>query len=190
MTKSYTGVAVILHWLIAVMLVSMVFYGWYMEDLRHALFDGTQGVSIEAVREAYNLHKTFGLLVLGLSVARLAWRLTHPQPPLPEGMKPWEKTVAVSVHWAFYAIMIGMPILGWISASASEQPSLLMNNPDLQIPRLGIPVNHDLHEITGEVHGKGGWAILVLMGLHVAAALKHQFLDRDGLLGRMIPFLK
>jgi cytochrome b561 len=187
-TPRYTAVAITLHWILAALLVGMVFFGWYMEDLRHGFADGT--VPLEDVQQAYNLHKTTGMLVLILSLARLAWRLTHKTPGMPEGMKAWEKLVAKATHAAFYVLMIGMPIMGWISASASELPSFLFNNPDLPLPRLPVPQSEGLHETSGSIHGAGGWPILILFALHALAALKHQFVDRDGLLARMIPILK
>ncbi|MHA6289283.1 cytochrome b [Maricaulis sp. CAU 1757] len=185
---TYTTIAIILHWVIAVFLVSLVFYGWAMEDLRDALFAGE--ASLDEVRQAYNWHKTAGLTVLVLSLVRLGWRLTHMPPPLPAHMTSWEKVAATATHWAFYALMIGMPLMGWITASASDQPSWLLNNPDLVLPRLPVPQSDSVQEIAGSIHGAGGWAILSLLALHVGAALKHQFMDRDGLLGRMIPVLK
>lgn len=189
-TPRYTAVAIALHWILAILLISMVFFGWYMEDLRDGLFAGT--VPLDQVQQAYNFHKTTGMLVLLLSLARLGWRLTHKTPGMPDGMKAWEKLAAHTVHGAFYVLMIGMPIMGWIASSASELPSFLFNNPDLPLPRLPVPQSEGLHEATASIHGAGGWPILVLFGLHAGAALKHQFLDRDGLLARMIPlkFLK
>jgi cytochrome b561 len=188
-TTRYTGVAIALHWVIAAMLIGMVFYAWHMEDLKHALFAG-EDVSIGEVQFAYNAHKTTGLLVLFLSLARLAWRLTHPGPGLPDGMTRWEQLAATGTHWAFYAIMIGMPRGGLIAASAAEPPTLLFNNPDLVLPKLPVPQTEGFQSISASLHGAGGWAIFVLTGLHVAAALKHQFINKDGLMARMIPFLK
>lgn len=188
-SKRYTGVAIALHWILAVLLVGMVFYAWNMEDLRDALFAGGD-VTIGEVQFAYNMHKTTGLLILVLSLARLAWRLTHPVPALPAGMAGWERFAATATHWAFYAIMIGMPLGGLVAASAAEPPTLLFNNPDLVLPKLPVPQTEGFADITASVHGAGGWAILGLLGLHVAAALKHQFINKDGLIGRMIPVLK
>jgi cytochrome b561 len=188
-TKRYTGVAIALHWLIAIMLVSMVFFGWYMEDLRDALAAGGT-VTLSEVQFAYNAHKTSGLIILTLSIIRLFWRLTHKTPGMPDGMKSWEKTVAQATHMAFYVLIIGMPIGGMIAASASPFPSLLFNNPDLVLPKLPVPQTEEFAELAGSVHGAGGWPILILTALHAAAALKHQFVDKDGLLARMLPFLK
>ncbi|WP_417490814.1 cytochrome b [Maricaulis sp.] len=189
-TTRYTTVAIILHWIIGILLIGMVFFGWYMEDLRDALRLGTEGVTLDQVQFAYNAHKTAGMLVLLLSFGRLAWRLTHKTPGLPAGMKPWEALVAKGTHWGFYALMIGLPLVGWVAASTSELPTMLFNNPDLILPRLPVSQDHDFHELVGNIHGKGAWVLLILTGLHVAAALKHQFLDKDGLLSRMLPFLK
>ena len=139
-TPRYTAVAITLHWILAVLLLGMVFFGWYMEDLREGLFAGT--VPLEEVQQAYNLHKTTGMAILVLSLIRLAWRLTHKTPGMPEGMKPWEKLAAHAVHWAFYVLMIGMPIMGWISASASELPLLLRrgHGPLVVLVVLGAPL--------------------------------------------------
>ena len=189
MNRRYDLVAMALHWLLAVSLIGMVFYGWYMEGLREAALSGG-GVSFADVQAAYNGHKTFGMIILSLSLVRLGWRLTHTPPALPAGMKNWERRVASATHWAFYALMIGMPLGGWLGSSASPFPSLMFNNPDLVLPKLPIPQDEVLETTILSLHGAGGWAILLLTALHAGAALKHQFVDRDNLLARMIPFLK
>lgn len=183
----YSAVAIALHWTIAVLLVSMVFYGWWMEDLRHAALEGE--VSFAYVQGAYNWHKTAGILVLVLSLGRLGWRLTHPAPPLPAGMKPWEKLVARFTHVAFYAVMIGAPLGGWVTASSTQLPSKMLNLDWLLLPRLPVPQTDAFYEIAGSMHSAGGWAILILLALHAGAALKHHFVNRDGVLNRMIPGL-
>jgi cytochrome b561 len=189
-TKRYTTVAIALHWVIGILLIGMVFYGWYMDDLRGALRAGTEGVTRDQVVFAYNAHKTTGMLILLLSFGRLGWRLMHKAPPMPAGMKSWEQMVAKGTHIGLYALMVVLPLVGWLAASTSELPTQLFNNPDLILPRLPVSQDHDFHELVGEVHAKGAWALLILTGLHFAAALKHQFLDKDGLMARMLPFLK
>lgn len=188
-TPRYTSVAIALHWLLAVLLIGMVFFGWYMEDLREVLVAGGD-VTLAEVQFAYNAHKTTGMFILLLSLGRLAWRLTHKQPGMPEHMPGWEKMAAHATHWGFYVLMIGLPIGGWIAASASPFPSLLFNDPNLVLPKLPVPQSEELADAVGSAHGAGGWAILTLFALHVGAAIKHQFLDKDGLMARMIPFLK
>tara|TARA_R110000868_G_scaffold24255_17_gene96084 strand:- start:1001 stop:1582 length:582 start_codon:yes stop_codon:yes gene_type:complete len=189
-TTRYTTVAIVLHWVIGILLIGMVFYGWYMEDLGHALRDGSGSVSAGEVQFAYNAHKTVGMLVLLLSFGRLAWRLMHKTPGMPAGMKSWEQTVAKATHWAFYGLMIGLPLVGWVAASTTELPTMLFNNPDLILPRLPVSQERGFHDLVGNIHGKGAWVLLILTGLHFAAAIKHQFVDKDGLMARMLPFLK
>ncbi|WP_339748621.1 cytochrome b [uncultured Maricaulis sp.] len=189
-SKNYTSVAIILHWTLAILLIGMVFYAWHMDDLRQALRAQTDGVTLADVQFAVNAHKTVGMLVLLLSFARLGWRFAHTPPAMPVGMAGWEKLVASLTHIAFYVLMVGMPLLGWVAASTSQAPSMMFNNPDLILPRLPVSQDHDFHELVGEIHGKGGWAILILAGLHFAAAIKHQYLDKDGLMRRMLPFMK
>jgi cytochrome b561 len=193
MTESarYTSVAITLHWVIAVLIVGMVFFGWQADDARGALRAGDTSVTLEDVRFLFNWHKTVGLLVLALSLVRLGWRLTHKAPPLPDGMKSWERFAAIAAHWGFYALMIGLPLGGWITASSSSASSAgwLFNMESLPIPSL-TGENEALHETTGFMHSKGAWVLLVLLGIHVLAGLKHHFADRDDVLTRMLPFLK
>ncbi|MEQ8406577.1 MAG: cytochrome b [Oceanicaulis sp.] len=183
----YSAVAIAFHWVIAALLVSMVFYGWWMEGLREAL--GRGEVSVGYVSGAYNWHKTAGILVLLLSLGRLAWRLTHKPPALPGHMKSWERLFARFTHVAFYAVMIGAPLGGYVTASAfgDSFPILLFN--EITLPKLPVPQSSEFREFAGSAHGAGGWVILVLLALHAGGALKHHILDRDGVLTRMIPGL-
>jgi cytochrome b561 len=188
-SNRYTAVAISLHWLIAVLIVGMVFFGWQADDLRQALFAGDQNVDPQQVALLFNWHKTIGLLILALSLFRLVWRFLHPAPPLPSGMAGWEKLAATGTHWAFYALMIGMPLGGWVAASASGFPSYLFNMETLAIPSIA-PESEALHQAAGWAHSKGAWAILALLALHIGAALKHHFVNRDDVLSRMIVFLR
>jgi len=156
----YSAVAIALHWIIAILLVGMVFYGWWMEDLRDALRAGD--ISIGFLSGAYNWHKTVGITILVLSLARLAWRLSHKPPALPEHMKSYEK---------FF----------------DSFPILFLN--ELALPKLPVPQTEGFRGFAGSAHGAGGWVILVLLAIHAGGALKHHFLDRDGVLLRMIPGL-
>lgn len=187
-TQRYTGVAIALHWTIAILILALIFVGWQADDMRDALFAGDTSVSPTDVAALFNWHKTFGLLVLVLSIIRLAWRLMNPPPPLPENMSAWEQTASRVTHWGFYALMIGMPIGGWLTASASGFPSYLFNAESLQIPDL-VGENEALHETTAWAHSKGAWVILLLLALHIGAALWHHFIRKDGVLARMVIFL-
>jgi cytochrome b561 len=181
----YTAVAITLHWLMAAALVGMIFMGWRMEDMRDLALAGD--LTFAEVQTYYNWHKTIGISLLVLALARLGWRFTHKVPPMPDTMKPWEKLAARATHIAFYAVMIAVPVFGWLTASATNFPSYLANNPALELPHL--PVSNDLYEPLGSIHGAGGWVIFALLALHAGAALKHHFINKDAVLTRMIPFL-
>ncbi|MCC5981911.1 MAG: cytochrome b [Oceanicaulis sp.] len=185
-TPRYTAVAIILHWLMAALIIGMIFLGWAMEGMREQALAGQ--MSFAEVQAFYNWHKTIGIGLLILALARLGWRLTHPVPPLPAGMKSWERVAARLSHTGFYVIMIAMPVGGWLTASATNFPSYIANNPALELPHLPVP--NALYETLGAMHGAGAWVIFAFLALHIGAALKHHFGDRDDVLTRMIPFLK
>jgi len=182
----YTIVAIVLHWLMALTLVGMVFMGWRMEDMRDLALSGE--LTFAEVQTYYNWHKTIGISLLVLALARLGWRFTHKVPPMPDTMKPWEKLAARGTHIGFYVVMIAVPVFGWLTASATNFPSYIANNPALQLPHLPVP--DSLYEPLGSIHGAGGWVIFCLLALHAGAALKHHFINKDDVLTRMIPFLK
>jgi cytochrome b561/polyisoprenoid-binding protein YceI len=178
----YSTVAIVLHWLIASALVFQVLVAWRMHDLKTPLgFALTQ------------LHKSVGITILVLSLARLGWRLANPPPPEPAGLAGWEQLLSKVVHVGLYVIMIGMPITGWIMVSASriDIPTLLYG----VVPWPHLPVAHlepvakaawrGFGSTSHEWLSYGAYALIVL---HVAGALKHQFFDRNmPVLSRMAP---
>jgi cytochrome b561/polyisoprenoid-binding protein YceI len=182
--QRYTSVAIALHWLIAIGIVGMIFFGWYMGDLP----DGADKYA------AIQLHKSFGITILMLTVVRIAWRLMNPPPPEPP-MPGWQARIASATHIVFYALMILLPLSGWIMSSASPTgiATRLFSTVDWpHIPVLGtlpLETRKELHEPLEFIHSKLAWVLLVLLGLHVAAAIKHQFMDRDGVIARMAPGL-
>ena len=180
----YSTVAIILHWLIALLIVANIGLAWVFQNMPKGL----------AEYQLIQLHKSFGITVLLLSVLRLAWRLFNPPPPEPS-MPKWQLVASQVVHWGFYIIMIGMPLSGWVLVSASplNLPTLLYKT----IPWPHLAFVHDLPMDARKVwsywaaqtHLILAWTAYGLIALHVAAALKHQFLDRDNLIARMAPFL-
>jgi cytochrome b561 len=122
---------------------------------------------------------------LFLMAVRLGWRLSQPVPPLPDTMSAAERLLARFTHWGFYALLIAMPVAGLIMISASSFPIgevfWLFPFPDL------VENDQQLYETAREVHEILGWAILGVLGLHVAGALKHHFIERDNVLLRMLP---
>jgi len=173
----YSTGAIILHWLIATLIIANVAIVW-----------GAHNVFPKADHKLLmGLHKEFGISVLALSVLRIVWRLTHRPPPLSGALRPWERGLAHATHTLFYLLMVGIPLTGWLLISASSFNTVNMFGLFTLPP---LPVSgHGVHETLEGIHEKLGWLIVILLGLHVAGALKHQFLDRDATLGRMIPGL-
>ena len=178
----YTGVAIALHWLIAALILLNLYLGWRMG------FE--KGMAQFAT---FQLHKSVGITVLAFSLIRLAWRLSHRPPPYPRDQAHWERVTASAVHWTFYGLMIGMPLTGWVIVSASPLniPTLLFRT--IPLPHIGLV--HDLSMATrkaiegnvAQVHVVLAYGFAALIALHVAAALKHQFVDHDAELSRMLP---
>lgn len=177
--KRYSTVAIVLHWLIAAMILANVILGGRMEDAR----------GLEKF-ELYQLHKSIGLSILILTLARLGWRLGNPAPALPETMKPWERRVARSVQVGFYVLLIGVPIGGWAAVSASPVP--IPTELWGVVPWFDLPVerSRETFKEIAEMHELGVKAIYVLLALHVLGALKHHFVDRDAVLWSMAPIFK
>lgn len=186
MTRShrYTAIAVTLHWIIAFMIVGLILVGWQMGDME----PGAPGQE-----QLYQLHKSFGISLLILTVARIAWRVLNPPPPLPAEMKGWERTASHAVHFGFYALMLAMPLSGWLYVSTAydfDVPTVLfgvVSWPDL--PGVGFLANPAGHGAVEFVHSKLAWVAIGLLVLHVAGALKHDLLDEEGVLHRMLPGL-
>ncbi len=169
----YSTAAITLHWLLAALLVLQLALGWRLEDLG-------QGAAAFA---AFQLHKSIGITILLLSLARLSLRIAlTPPPPLPD--KPRNLLLAKSVHWLFYLVMIGGPLTGWIVASTAriKVPTLVFG----VLPWPHLPLGRGWNEPAEALHGALGWLLAGLVVLHVAGALRHHWL-REDLIGRMLP---
>lgn len=175
-SSRYTSVAIALHWAMAALLLFMIWLGWNMED-----------------NEArYQLHKSIGITILFLALARLAWRFANPPPPLPEGMPALEKKASHAVHVVFYALMIGIPLGGWFMVSVSPFQVSTVLYGVLSWPHVPFTeglVSKDLYEFVEFFHSKGAWVIIGLLALHVAGAVKHEIGKEEGVLKRMLPGL-
>ena len=183
-TVRYGSVAIALHWLIAAAILFMFWLGPFMASL-----DETDPRQFPL----FQLHKSIGLTILVLSVARLIWRLTNPVPDLPAHMPAWERMAARAVHYAFYVLMIVVPLFGWATVSAAPiaVPTMwfgLFEWPDLPVlgtlPRAQKIVTQGPLQAT---HAILAFSMMLLAALHVAAALKHHFRDRDQVLKHMLP---
>ena len=172
----YHPVAVLLHWLLGLALVGIFALGLYMSDLPF---------SPERLK-LYSWHKWAGIVVFTLSFLRLFWRLTHRPPALPVAieatMPGWQRLAHHATHHGLYLLFFAVPLLGWAFSSAAGFPVVLFGL--LPLPDF-VPVNEGLADVLKELHELSAFAMAGLVVLHVAGALKHQFIDRDGLLSRM-----
>ncbi len=167
----YSGPAVVLHWLLAAAIIGSFAVGVYMTGLPFS----------PARLKLYNWHKWAGVTILALSALRLLWRLTH-RPPADPPMPAWQARAAHGVHVALYVLFFALPLAGWAYSSAAGFPIVVFGV--LPLPDW-VPVDRDLAEQFKLLHKVLAYALAALVVLHVAAALKHHLIDRDGLLGRM-----
>ncbi|MDT7518117.1 cytochrome b [Rhodoferax sp. TBRC 17660] len=177
-TKRYSLTAIVLHWVLGAALLGIFAVGLYMTDLP---FSPTR-------LKLYNWHKWAGVTILVLSALRLLWRLTHRPPALPgnisKAMPAWQHWAHHGTHHTLYALFFLVPLIGWAYSSASGFPIVVFGV--LPLPDF-VPVDKALAEMIKPFHELTAFALIGLAGLHIAAALKHQWIDRDGLINRMLP---
>lgn len=175
----YDPVAVFLHWTIGLSIIGLIALGLTMGDL-------PQSWRFSAI----NFHKSLGIVILFCSVFRLIWRFLNPPPALPAGMKPWERIAAHLTHWALYAVILIMPLSGWLMTSASAKYPIMFFG-ITEAPFLPMPADEALTKAIGglshETHELLGFGAIALILLHFGAALKHHFINRDTVLSRMLP---
>ncbi|MFT3965120.1 MAG: cytochrome b [Sphingobium sp.] len=185
--ERYTGTAIALHWTIALLIIAAVGLNWAWEG---------GWIADETVRPAIDWHKSIGIIVLGLAILRLLWRIGHRPPALPTKFQRWEIRVSGVTHVLLYAVMFAMPLSGWIMDSAWKDAAahpIAFLGTGWELPRLGFIANLDpatkegLHDGFGALHGLAAKLLYLLFALHVGGALKHQFLDREPELQRMWP---
>ena len=173
----YTRTAIVLHWLLALLIVGGFCAGLYMTGLKFS----PQKLSL------YSYHKWTGVSIFTLALLRLLWRVTHRPPPLPAGMPAWQQSAAAALHGLFYLLILVIPLTGWLYSSAAGVPTVPFGISALQLPDL-LERNKEVADTLKLVHKTLNFSLAALVVLHVAAALKHQLIDRDGLLARMNPF--
>lgn len=184
--KRYTRVAIILHWMIAFLILLQIASGVWMTKIANP--------DQAYLFTTFQLHKTFGLIVLALSCARIIWKLFHPGPPLPDGMTPFERFAAEAAHWLFYGAMFAIPLSGWlmVSVSATGIPTFFFMIEALPFFHLPIGTEwsaeqkHAAEGVLKEAHFILTVLTVLLLFAHVGAALKHQFIAKDNILARMI----
>jgi cytochrome b561 len=182
----YHTVAIFLHWTIAAAIVAQLAIGlWMVRAIRVA---GSQAVAFHA----YQWHKSLGLAILALSLVRLCWRLANPPPPLPATMTRIQRTAAKTMHWLFYVLMLGTPLIGWLMVSASPLGLPTMVFGLFEWPHIAwlAGLGGSVEAAFKTAHRAMGYGFIVLLALHVAAALKHHLSDRDDVLARMLPLVR
>lgn len=172
----YSTVSLTLHWLTAALVVTQI--------LLIMAHEATEG---PASREFVTLHKSVGLTILVLTLARLGWRIANPAPPMPAGTPPWQRLVARGVHGLFYLLLIAMPLVGWAASSAAGREIVWFGL--FEWPLLPVGGGRETARDLMEAHEVAGKLMIALVLLHVAGALKHHFLDRDAVLHRMAPLI-
>lgn len=180
----YTRTAIALHWIIALLMIVNI-----------ALILSVDRFPDDWVRPAIDTHKSIGITVLGLVILRILWRATHRPPAMPGSYGRFERIGAHAAHGALYLVMIALPLSGWMHDSAwkdaATHPMQLFGL--FEWPRIGwimdieAAAKENLHTVLGGVHTWAGYVLYVLFALHLVGALKHQFLDGEAELQRMLP---
>jgi cytochrome b561 len=174
MTMRYTRTAMSLHWLIALILFGMFGLGLYMTELPLS----------PTKLKLYSYHKWAGVTVFLLVLLRVGWRVTHVPPALPAGMAPWQVKAAAAGHHLLYLLMVIVPLSGWLMSSAKGFQTVWFGV--LPLPDL-LSKDESLGESLLLVHRFLNYFFMAVVIGHVLAAIKHHFVDRDGLLMRMLP---
>jgi cytochrome b561 len=170
-SSAYNAPARLLHWLMAGLILLMLFIGVIMVS-----------ISSEERQTLIAFHKTIGVLILVFGAVRLVWRLVSPPPSAPAGEPRWRRLVAEATHIAFYALIFAMPLIGWAMQSAGGYPVAIFGG--VYLPPL-VPPNGELHAVLRAAHRIGAYLFYGLFLLHFSAALFHAFVLEDGTLKRM-----
>ena len=173
--KHYTGIAKFLHWAIALIIIMMLSFGQGFENI----------TTDEEMVFSLTGHSTLGLTVIGLIILRILWRIGHPPPTLPETVTGVQRTAARLSHLLLYALMIYVPITGLYTAAAHEMA--VMPYGAFDVREMLSFFGTDGFEGRRFLHELGTWLLIALLAVHISAAFLHQFIQKDGVLRRMLP---
>lgn len=174
MNQRYTTTAIALHWLMALGLIGAFAIGFYMPDLALS----------PTKLKLYSWHKWAGVTLFLLVLLRLAWRLLYPPPPLPTSIPAGLRFASLVMHWLLYALMIAIPLSGWLMSSAQGFQTAWFGV--LPLPDL-LDKDVALGERLQVLHEVLNYILLGLVVIHTSAALKHHFIDRNDVLTRILP---
>jgi len=170
----YDGFAMGLHWLVALLIFTTFPLGVYMHDLPLS----------PAKLQYFSYHKWIGVTILLLVIVRVVWRFTHTPPPLPRSTPRWEVVVSHFTHLALYGLLLAIPLSGWLMSSAKGFQTVWFGV--LPLPDL-VGKDKALGALLTTVHQGLNLALFLLVGMHIAAVIKHKFIDHDRILARMLP---
>lgn len=172
--QGFGVVAKCMHWAIALLIIGLIWLGWHMVDLSY--YDSWYNGSL-------SLHKALGMIALGMAVCKMVWLLVSPTPRELPSLKIWEHRVSRIVHWILLLSMFVIPVSGYfISTSKGTGISIF---DWFEIPAL-FSISESTRDLAIDIHYYAAYTILVIVVIHAAAALKHQFIDKDGTLKRML----
>lgn len=170
--SSYGSITKLFHWIIFLLVLCNITFGFFLDDIPK-----------DYQPAAYNLHKLTGLTILALMLLRAIWALTNPKPLLPMNTRPWEKMAERTVHFLLYFSLIAMPLAGWVGSSAAGRP------PHIGDINFLLPVekSKELTDLAFNIHGIFALTIIILVSIHILAALFHHYIKKDNVLRRMLP---
>ena len=169
----YSRGAIAFHWVIAALVLFNLWLGLFHDSLPREW-------------KVMPVHKSVGITVLVLTLGRIVWRLTHKPPHLPDRMPAWERHAAKGVHFILYALLLILPLTGWLLSSNPEKPRPIEWFFLFKLPVL--PATPGIAGAAHQAHELLGWSMAILVVIHIAAAFRHHFLLRDRVLGRMLPW--
>ena len=180
----YTLTAKIFHWLTALLVIYQLGSGMWMTS---AIFD----IKLRAIAwKTYQNHKSIGITILLITLLRGIWRISHPPPDHTNWLKQWERYAALTAHLSLYGILIFNPLLGWIMVSTSplKLPTIIFSWftwPHIPIPEYLHP--YDVYITSKSLHQFTGYLLIIILFIHISAALKHHFIDKNAVLQSMLP---
>ncbi|MFS8974906.1 cytochrome b [Cupriavidus necator] len=174
----YGATAIALHWVVALAIFAAFGLGLYMT--------GIPGLTPTKLK-LYSWHKWLGVTIFAVAVLRVLWRATHPAPAVAPGTPAWQAKAATGAHHLLYLLILVVPVTGYLYSSAAGVPVVYLGL--WKMPVL-LEKNDELKEVLKFAHVWLNYLMAAVVFVHAAAAVKHQFIDRDGTLGRMLPFLR
>lgn len=182
----YSAVSRSFHWIIAALITANFVLAFSFDEYLESADPAQKAIGFQLI----NWHKSIGISVLALSLLRLGWRLTHAFPALPAHMPSSQQALARLTHYGFYVLMIWVPLAGWLMVGTGRKLYPISFFGLFDLPHIVTSADHATHELLEGAHVYAAFAMLGLLALHVAGALKHHFIDRDDVLARMVPGLR